>query len=47
MYLAGVGQLGLSANGSQLIDIDNTNILQPLVTVSARLRAQLIDGGTF
>jgi hypothetical protein len=47
MYLAGVGQLGLSANGTELIDIDNTNILQPLVTVNARLRAQLIDGGTF
>jgi hypothetical protein len=47
MYLPGVNILGLAANGVEMIDIDNTNTLQPLVTVNAELRAQLISGGTF
>ena len=47
MYLAGNNVLGLSANGVELVNIDNTNTLQPLVTVNAELRAQLISGGTF
>jgi hypothetical protein len=47
MYLPGVGILGLSANGTEIIDINNTNTLQPLVTVNAQLNAQLISGGTF
>jgi len=47
MYLAGTSVLGLSANSTEIINIDNSNILQPLVTVNARLVAQLIDGGTF
>jgi hypothetical protein len=47
MYLAGTSVLGLSANSTEIINIDNSNILQPLVTVNATLRAQLIDGGTF
>ena len=47
MYLAGTSVLGLSANSTEIINIDNSNILQPLVTVNARLAAQLIDGGTF
>ena len=47
MYLPGVNILGLAANGMEIIDINNTNILQPLVTINAELRAQLISGGTF
>jgi hypothetical protein len=47
MYLRGINVLGLSANGIEIIDIDNTNTLQPLVTVNATLNAQLISGGTF
>jgi hypothetical protein len=47
MYLPGANILGLSANGVEIVDIDNTNTLQPLVTVNAELRAQLISGGTF
>jgi hypothetical protein len=47
MYLAGTGILGLTANGTELIQVDNSNSLQPLVTVNARLTAQLISGGTF
>jgi hypothetical protein len=47
MYLPGVNVLGLAANGIEIIDINNTNTLQPLVTVNATLNAQLISGGTF
>jgi hypothetical protein len=47
MYLPGLNILGLAANGVEIIDINNTNTLQPLVTVNAELRAQLISGGTF
>jgi len=47
MYLQGVNVLGLAANGIEIIDINNTNTLQPLVTVNATLNAQLISGGTF
>jgi len=47
MYLPGTGILGLAANGTEIIDINNTDTLNPLVTVSATLNAQLISGGTF
>jgi hypothetical protein len=47
MYLPGIGILGLAANGVEIIDIDNTDTLNPLVTVNAALNAQLISGGTF
>lgn len=47
MYLPGVGILGLAANGYEIIDINNTNLSAPLVTVKATLNAQLISGGTF
>jgi len=47
MYLAGTGVLGLSANGTELIDIDGSNALQPYVNVKATLNAQLISGGKF
>ena len=47
LYLAGSGVLGITANGNELIDVDGSNTLQPLVTVNATLNAQLISGGTF
>lgn len=47
LYLVNSGVLGITANGVEIIDVDNSNVLFPLVTVNARLVAQLIDGGTF
>jgi hypothetical protein len=47
LYLAGSGILGITANGTEIIDVDGSNLLQPLVTVHATLNAQLISGGTF
>lgn len=47
MYLPGTGILGLSANSVEIINIDNSNVLQPQVTVNAELTADLISGGTF
>lgn len=47
MYLDGVNILGISANAQELIRIDNTNTIQPLVTINARVAATLISGGTF
>ena len=47
MYLVGTSVLGLTANGHQIMQLDNTNLSQPLVTVNATLNAQLIPGGTF
>jgi hypothetical protein len=47
MYLVGTGILGLTANGTNIINMDGSDALNPTVDVSARLIAQLIDGGTF
>ena len=47
MYLPGTNILGFAANGMEIIDINNADTLNPLVTVSAALNAQLISGGTF
>jgi hypothetical protein len=47
MYLDSSGILGLSANSTEIIRIDNHNPLAPLVTVNAELRPQLISGGIF
>lgn len=47
MYLVGSGVLGLSANGIEIVQVDNSDTMNPLVTVNARLVAELIDGGTF
>jgi hypothetical protein len=47
MYLVSTGILGLSANSTDIIKIDNSNISTPLVTVAATLNAQLISGGQF
>jgi len=47
MYLVGSSILGLTANGNQIATLDNSNLSQPLVTLNARLNAQLISGGLF
>jgi len=47
VYLQGTGVLGLSANAVEIINVDNTNLSAPLVTINARLTANLISGGQF
>ena len=47
MYLVGSHALGLTANGIQMINIDNTNTLSPQVSTPATFTAGLISGGTF
>lgn len=47
MYLGGVNVLGLAANGSNMMLLDNTNTLDPQVSTPATFNAGLISGGTF
>lgn len=47
VYLVGAGVLGISANGVNMITVDDSNLLAPLVSINARLKATLINGGTF
>ena len=47
MYLYGSKILGFAANGNNLVTIDNSNALTPIVTINARLTGQLVSGGTF
>jgi hypothetical protein len=47
MYLAGASVLGLSANGDNMMLIDNTNVLSPQISTPATFNAGLIGGGTF
>lgn len=47
MYLVNTNVLGFSANQTQMMTIDNSNPSFPVTSVLSRLRANLIDGGTF
>ena len=47
MYLVGSSRLGLSANSTLMLDIDNTNTLDPQISTPATFNAGLIGGGTF
>ena len=47
MYLPGVGVLGLTANSVEMLNLDNTNVLDPQVSTPATFTAGLISGGTF
>jgi hypothetical protein len=47
MYLSGVSILGLSAGTRSMILLDNSNTSFPVTTVNSRLKANLLDGGTF
>ena len=47
MYLAGTSILGLTANGQEILNLDGTNLLNPVITTPATFNAGLISGGTF
>ena len=47
MYLVGTSVLGFSANGDNMLSIDNTNTLDPQISTPATFNAGLIGGGTF
>lgn len=47
MYLVGTSILGLSANGDNILTLDNSNTLDPQVSTLATFNAGLISGGTF
>lgn len=47
MYLIGTSRLGLTANSTLMLDIDNTNTLDPQISTPATFTAGLIGGGTF
>jgi hypothetical protein len=47
MYLQGTNKLGLSANSTLMLNIDNTNTLLPVISTPATFVAKLISGGTF
>lgn len=47
MYLANTGILGLTANGVEMLNLDNSNPLDPQVSTTATFTAALISGGTF
>lgn len=47
MYLVGSYILAFSANGNQMLEIDNTNTLSPQMRTPATFNAGLISGGTF
>lgn len=47
MYLKSSNQLGLSANGTEMVLINNSNPSDPQVSTPATFNAALIGGGTF
>ena len=47
MYLDSIGVLGLTANGVEMINIDNSNPFDPQISTPATFTAALISGGTF
>ena len=47
MYLIGVGNLAFSANGIEMLNIDNTDTMNPLISTPGQFNAALIAGGTF
>jgi hypothetical protein len=47
MYLPNIGILGFSANGIEMLNIDNTNTSAPVISTPAEFDAKLIAGGTF
>ena len=46
-YLVGTSVLGLTANSTLMLRIDNTNTLSPQIVTPATFNAGLISGGTF
>lgn len=47
MYLVGASVLGFSANSIQMLEMDNTNTLDPQIRTPATFNAGQISGGTF
>jgi len=47
MYLASSHVLGLTVNSVEMLNIDNTNTLNPQMSTTATFNAGLIPGGTF
>ena len=47
LYLKNGGNLGITAGGVELIDVNNNNPSAPTVTINAALNATIISGGTF
>lgn len=47
MYLVGANVLGLTANGTQIMRLDNSNLADPQVITPATFTAGLISGGSF
>jgi hypothetical protein len=47
MYLINNNQLGLSANGQNMLNIDATNLSNLQLSTNAQFNAALIAGGTF
>lgn len=47
MYLIGASVLGFSANSIEMLEIDNTNTLDPQIRTPATFNAGQISGGTF
>jgi hypothetical protein len=47
LYLKNSGNLGITAGGVELIDVNNNNPSAPFVTINSPLNAKSISGGTF
>jgi hypothetical protein len=47
MYLVGTSVLGLTANSTQMLEINNSNTLSPQIRTPAQFTASLITGGQF
>jgi hypothetical protein len=47
MYVVGLSVLGFTANGVKMLEIDNSNLVDPNITTPAKFTAGLISGGTF
>jgi hypothetical protein len=47
MYLVGTSVLGLTANSTKMLEIDNSNLLSPQIRTPAQFTAALISGGIF
>jgi hypothetical protein len=53
LFLKGTSVLGITANGVEMLDIDNTNTMSPIIsspaslTIGGTLTAALISGGAF
>jgi hypothetical protein len=47
LFLKNIGILGLSAGGRDMIDVDNSDTVNPKVQSNVRFVATLIDGGQF